>query len=195
MFCCRILNHNSLVSHVNLFCVVPYHTPFILINIYTSKFCHVILISDPKITLLRPVVHVFFWFISPIPGWNMGVPGFDVTYTTYPRPACYCRFYTAFFFPPFSWRPVEERMGNSDVINLGTAGQRSMQTLRVPRFVPMCLCPVDGEIDGVVLPACAAPASQHADWSVWSCGMSPSAPQSHSPLLVWMPITGRKIVI
>lgn len=103
--------------------------------------------------------------------------------------------YSVFFFPPFSWRPVEERMGNSDVINLGTAGQRSMQTLRVPRLVPMCLCPVDGEIDGVVLPACAAPASQHADWSVWSCGMSPSAPQSHSPLLVWMPITGRKIVI
>lgn len=67
------------------------------------------------------------------------------------------------FFPLFSWRPVEERMGNSDVINLGTAGQRSMQTLRVPRLVPMYLCPVDGEIDGVVLPACAAPASQHAD--------------------------------
>ncbi|KAK5867234.1 hypothetical protein PBY51_011745 [Eleginops maclovinus] len=56
-----------------------------------------------------------------------------------------------------------ERMGNSDVINLGAAGQRSMQILRVPRLVPMCLCPVDGEIDGVVLPACAAPASQHAD--------------------------------
>lgn len=68
-----------------------------------------------------------------------------------------------FFSLIFARRPVEERMGNSDVINLGTAGQRSMQTLRVPRSVPMCLCPVDGEIDGVVLPACAAPASQHAD--------------------------------
>lgn len=31
------------------------------------------------------------------------------------------------------------------------------------RLVPMCLCPVDGEIDGALLPACAAPASQHAD--------------------------------
>lgn len=94
----------------------------------------------------------------------MGVPEFDVIYTTCPRPGCYCRFYAEFFFSsPFSWRPVEERMGNSDVINLGTAGQRSMQTLRVPQLVPMYLCPVDGEIDGVVLPACAAPASQHAD--------------------------------
>lgn len=54
-------------------------------------------------------------------------------------------------------------MGNSDVINLGTAGRRSMQPLRVSRLVPVYLCPVDGEIDGVVLPACAAPASQHAD--------------------------------
>lgn len=27
----------------------------------------------------------------------------------------------------------------------------------------VCLCPVDGEIDGALLPACAAPASQHAD--------------------------------
>lgn len=110
-------------------------------------------------------------------------------------PAVMADFTLRFFSPAFSWLPVEERMGNSDVINLGTAGQRSMQTLRVPWLVPMCLCPVDGEIDGVVLPACAAPASQHADWSVWSCGMSPSAPRSHSPLLVWMPITGRKIVI
>lgn len=96
----------------------------------------------------------------------MGVPGFDVTYTTFPMPGCYHRFYTVllfFFLLIFPRRPVEERMGNSDVINLGTAGQRSMQTLRVPRSVPMCLCPVDGEIDGVVLPACAAPASQHAD--------------------------------
>lgn len=99
----------------------------------------------------------------------MGVLVFDVTYTTDRRPGCYRRVYTAasslfLFFPsPFSWRPVEERMGNSDVINLGAAGHRSMQTLRVPRLVPMCLCPVDGEIDGVVLPACAAPASQHAD--------------------------------
>ncbi len=91
----------------------------------------------------------------------MGVPGFDVTDTTYPRLLLQI-LYTV-FFPPFPWRPVEERMGNSDVINLGTAGQRSMQPLRVPRLVPMCLCPVDGEIDGVVLPACAAPASQHAD--------------------------------
>lgn len=31
--------------------------------------------------------------------WNMGVPGFDVTYTTYLRPGCYGRFYTAFFSP------------------------------------------------------------------------------------------------
>lgn len=89
--------------------------------------------------------------IRPIPG--QAVPAHFV------QCVCVCMF----FFPPFSWRPVEERMGNSDVINLGAAGQRSMQSLRVPRLVPMCLCPVDGEIDGVVLPACAAPASQHAD--------------------------------
>ena len=25
------------------------------------------------------------------------------------------------------------------------------------------MCPVDGAVDGVALPACAAPASQHAD--------------------------------
>lgn len=88
-----------------------------------------------------------------------------LTSLTQPIPgrAVIADFIRLFSPPPFSWRPVEERMGNSDVINLGTAGQRSMQTLRVPRLVPMCLCPVDGEIDGVVLPACAAPASQHAD--------------------------------
>lgn len=137
-------------------------------------------VSDPKNCTvwdkMNTFTRFFFYFITSVPGWNVGVPGFDVTYTTFPRPICYHRFYTPFFFLHSSRRPVEERMGNSDVINLGTAGQRSMQTLRVPRLVPMCLCPVDGEIDGVVLPACAAPASQHADWSVWSCGMSPSAP-------------------
>lgn len=141
----------------------------------------------------------YFITTLPVPGWKVGVPGFDVTYTTSPGPRRCCRVYTAsfFFFSFFSifLASLEERMGNSDVINLGAAGLRSMRPLRVPRLVPMCLCPVDGKIDGVALPACAAPASQHADWSVWSCGMSPSAPQSHSPFLVWMPITGRKIVI
>lgn len=55
-------------------------------------------------------------------------------------------------------------MGNSDVINLDAAGQRSARALRVGwDLVPMCLCPVDGAVDGAALPACAAPASQHAD--------------------------------
>lgn len=53
-------------------------------------------------------------------------------------------------------------MGNSDVINLDAAGQR--RALGGGHdLVPMCLCPVDGAVDGVALPACAAPASQHAD--------------------------------
>lgn len=60
-------------------------------------------------------------------------------------------------------------MGNSDVINLDAAGQRSALALGGwgrgggGDLVPMCLCPVDGAVDGVALPACAAPASQHAD--------------------------------
>lgn len=92
----------------------------------------------------------------------------------------HCRYWTVYWSCFLSGRPVEERRGNSDVINLGAAGRRSMRALRVPRLVPVCLCPVDG----AVLPACAAPASQHADWSVWSCGMSPSAPWSLSPLFL-----------
>lgn len=92
----------------------------------------------------------------------MGVPALTSLTQPFPGQAVITDFIQC-FFPSFSWHPVEERMGNSDVINLGTAGQRSMQTLRVPLLVPMCLCPVDGEIDDVVLPACAAPASQHAD--------------------------------
>lgn len=90
----------------------------------------------------------------------------------------YCRYWTVLWSCFLSGHPVEKRMGNSDVINCGAAGRRSMRALRVPRLVPVCLCPVDG----AALPACAAPASQHADWSVWSCGMSPSAPRSLSPL-------------
>lgn len=53
-------------------------------------------------------------------------------------------------------------MGNCDVINLDAAGQRSAQGWGGD-LVPMCLCPVDGAVDGAALPACAAPASQHAD--------------------------------
>ena len=93
----------------------------------------------PKITLLHlkcldTVAHVFFCFISSVPGWNWESLALTSLTQPIPGPAVIADFVQCVFSPPFSWRPAEERMGNSDVINLGTAGQRSMQTLRVPRF-------------------------------------------------------------
>lgn len=100
---------------------------------------------------------------APFSGRNAGVPDSDVTYpsglllqTPYPV-----------FFPPFFGVLQKKRMGNSDVINLDAAGARGPWGWGWVGggcgLVPMCLCPVDGAVDGAALPACAAPASQHAD--------------------------------
>lgn len=65
--------------------------------------------------------------------------------------------------PPFHLgRPVEksgwEILMSSTLTQQDNGGPSGGHDL-----VPMCLCPVDGAVDGVALPACAAPASQHAD--------------------------------
>lgn len=51
----------------------------------------------------------------------MGVPALTSLTQPFPGQAVITDFIQC-FFPSLSWRPVEERMGNSDVINLGHSG-------------------------------------------------------------------------
>lgn len=141
--------------------------------------------------------------------WILGVPGFDVTHTTFPRPACYCRFYRADFPPTPHPLPTPPLLSFFLLASCGRADGKfwchqpwhsGTEAHAEPRgaaigahvFVPRrwwnrwcgaarlcCTC----------VPACWL--ISLVMWNVTIC----SPPKSHSPLLVWMPITGRKIVI
>lgn len=74
--------------------------------------------------------------------YNMGVPCFDVTYTTFPRPSCCCRYYSNacfFFFFTFPFLCVPWQSGWETLMS-STLAQRDGGACRPSGCHDLCPC-------------------------------------------------------